>query len=123
MQSRPTIEIDRSVASVTIVTLRGEHDLSSAPELRYVLEKAAADGDHVTLGLSVVSFIDSTILAVIIGGLRRARELNLGFTLFVAHEDNLTRILEITGLLAVFPAYRTQEEAVDASLAGRNRPD
>jgi anti-sigma B factor antagonist len=118
------IELDSSIDGLAIVTLRGQHDLHTAPDLREILLLAAAEQRAVVLELSVASFIDSTILGVIIGGLRRARESRCGFTLVVSpvSAGAVTRVLELTGLLTIFPNYETRAEAVAAAQAGVSEP-
>jgi anti-sigma B factor antagonist len=117
------LEVTRSQEGVSVVALRGEHDLASAPRVREALAEAAALDGNVVVELTLASFIDSSILGAVIGGLRRAREAGCGFAIVVAPENRgVSDTLFHSGLLAVFPAYPTLDEAVAAAAAGRSLP-
>lgn len=60
------IETVRSPSDTVVVRLVGDHDLSTAPELRTVLRKAVADGPEVVVDLSETTFLDSSILHALI---------------------------------------------------------
>lgn len=57
-----------------MLVLHGEHDLSTQPRLRATIDKALAAGMSVVIDLSEVEFIDSTVLAEILHGHRRATD-------------------------------------------------
>jgi len=98
---------------VAIVALEGEHDLSTAPELRSQLHGALAEGPLV-VDLSACTFLDSSILGVLLGGLRRAREEDRGFALVLGTgEPAVRRIFEVTGLTSVFPICDARGAAVE----------
>jgi anti-anti-sigma factor len=61
-----------------VLVLRGEHDLSTQPRLRAAIDEALAAGRSVVIDLSEVEFIDSTVLAAILYGQRRATAGNGG---------------------------------------------
>ena len=65
------------------------------------------------------TFIDSTTLGVLVGGVKRLRT-NDGQLTLVCSDRNITKIFEITGLDRVFSIYPTREEAVAA--AGEELP-
>ena len=88
-----------------VVTVRGEIDLYTAPQLEDVLRGAssASDAPLVIVDLSGVRFMDSTGL----GALVRARQriLDLGGRLTVASPSpQVRRLLDITGLAEVLSA-------------------
>jgi anti-anti-sigma factor len=109
---------------VSVIELRGEHDLATATEVRDVLERAVAEGRPSVVELTLTDFIDSSILGVLLAGLRHARDANLGFV-FVVQADN-TRAVQKTlagsGLLAFFPVRGSLEDATEAARAGVNQP-
>jgi anti-sigma B factor antagonist len=109
---------------VSIVELQGEHDLASASEVRDALELAVSDGRPVVVELTLTDFIDSSILGVLLGGLRRAREVDLGFVFVVQSDDDgaVSRTLAGSGLLAFFPVRGSLEEATAAARGGTNQP-
>jgi anti-sigma B factor antagonist len=83
------------------VSVRGEVDVYTAPQLRDRLYAVVADGvTHVVLDLAAMTFIDSTGLGVIVGTLKRLRE--AGGDLVLRSPSRSTRkVLEITGLTRI----------------------
>ncbi|HEX8550721.1 MAG TPA: STAS domain-containing protein [Abditibacteriaceae bacterium] len=99
----------------TVVEVDGEVELHSAPQLREELHRVCADngetGRCIIVDLSRVSFIDSTGLGVLIGGLKRARE--NGSLSLVCPNVRVRRVFEITGLTSVFPMFDSVGDATD----------
>lgn len=106
------------------VSVAGEIDLISAPELKAQLAAIAAEGrSQLILELSGVEHMDSTGLGVLIGINRR---LPAGGRLVVAAAPTGVRsLLSLTGLQDAFPAFATVDEAVGHLRGGparRNPP-
>src|SRR5688500_17726303 len=95
----------------TVLEVGGEVDLDTAPQLRVRLLELGAR--HVIVDLSRVEFLDSTGLGVLIGALKRLRQVDGTFRLVCAHE-RLLKIFRITALDRVFALYDTVEEATAA---------
>ena len=92
----------RRSGDTAIVTVRGEIDVASAPELRTHLHELSSDGTpSVVVDLREVTFLDSSALGVLVGALRRCRENESDFKL-VIDSPRLLKIFEITGLTSVF---------------------
>src|SRR5262249_12252121 len=68
---------------------------------------------HVIVDFSNTTFIDSTTLGVLVGGVKRLRSAD-GQLSLVCSDRNITKIFEITGLDRVFTIYESREEAVAA---------
>ena len=100
-----------------VLTVRGEHDLYTAPPLREGITALLDEGVPVIVDLTPATFIDSSILGVLLGGLRRARESGGFFSLVLgdAAEPTVRRIFEVTGLLSVFPIDASSAEALARS--------
>ncbi len=96
-----------------VIVLSGEHDLSTAPELRARLHEVAG-ADAVIVDLDQTTFVDSSILGVLVGGLRRARESDVPFGLVLGDDAHpaIRRIFELTGLHDVFPIYASRADAL-----------
>ena len=95
-----------------VIALSGEVDLYTAPEFKQELLDAIANGaKEVVVDFSQTTFIDSTTLGVLVGGVKRLRT-NDGQLSLVCSDRNITKIFEITGLDRVFTIYPTREEAV-----------
>ena len=121
MHAAPEIA-SREEGDVHVVEIRGEHDIASAPDLRVALEGAlTAARTGVVADLNAASFIDSTVLGVLLGGREQARELGRGFAVLLGADGQLAvrRIIEVTGLGPILPVHETHEAAVAfASLPG-----
>jgi anti-anti-sigma factor len=63
---------------VDVLVLHGEHDLSTQSRLEARIDAALDAGKSVVVDLSEVDFIDSTVLAAILHGQRRASPENGG---------------------------------------------
>ena len=110
------LRVDRE-GGVTILSISGEADLHSAPELRDTLAATIEDdGDELVLDLSTTTFVDSMTLGILLGALKRVRGRGGHLRLAVPGAD-VRRIFEITLLDRVFPMHATREEAVDAARA------
>jgi anti-sigma B factor antagonist len=102
-----------------VLSIKGEHDLSTAPELRRHLSQAIANGDAVVVDLSPATFVDSSILGAILDARRSADEAGLGFAVTHAGgDDSVSRVLEITGLRAELPVHSERDEAMTAASNG-----
>ncbi len=95
-----------------VISLAGEVDLYTAPEFKQqLLEVIGQGGKQVIVDFSDTTFIDSTTLGVLVGGVKRLRT-NEGQLALVCSDRNITKIFEITGLDRVFNIYPTRVEAV-----------
>ena len=95
-----------------VISLAGEVDLYTAPEFKQqLLEVIGQGGKEVIVDFTNTTFIDSTTLGVLVGGVKRLRS-NEGQLSLVCSDRNITKIFEITGLDRVFTIYSTRDEAV-----------
>lgn len=107
---------------VAVVRVQGEHDVFTAPALREQVHAAIEQSAPIVIDLSGATFIDSSVLAVLLGGLRRAREAEIGYALTLPGDEGapVRRIFEVTGLVPVFAIYPSESDAVAAAAAGVN---
>jgi anti-sigma B factor antagonist len=104
-----------------VISLTGEVDLYTAPEFKQQLLDVIAQGARqVVVDLTDTTFIDSTTLGVLVGGVKRLRTHD-GQLSLVCSDRNITKIFEITGLDRVFAIHTTRDEAV-AALGGVAEP-
>ena len=95
-----------------VISLAGEVDLYTAPEFKQQLLDVIGKGaKEVVVDFSDTTFIDSTTLGVLVGGVKRLRT-NDGQLSLVCSDRNITKIFEITGLDRVFSIYPSREEAL-----------
>jgi len=92
------IEAGEPEAGERRIRVRGELDMSTAPELSARLVEAGNDGaSDVTLDLSAVSFLDSSAIGALIAAGQELRA--QGRTLRIGPRSAIvSRVLEITGL-------------------------
>jgi anti-sigma B factor antagonist len=100
-----------------VVTMTGEADLHTAPELDRALEGVIAlGGTAVAIDLGEVSFIDSTALAILIRYQPRFKSRG-GDLVLVTQDRRVLRTFEITGLDRIFSIERRLADGVAAILA------
>ena len=108
---------DRTEAGLAVLAIKGEHDLSTAPALGQRLDGLIAEGGPIVVDLSQATFVDSSILGVILGARKRAEANGLGFA--VSHAkgpDPVGRVLDITGLRSELPVHEGREQAAAAAV-------
>ena len=97
-----------------IIELEGEVDVYTAPQLKQqvigVLESGAKE---LVVDLTKVDYLDSTALGVLIGGLKRMREVD-GNMVLVCPSPRIRRVFEITGLDKIFDIFNSQEDAQES---------
>jgi anti-sigma B factor antagonist len=107
-------EID---AETQVIELGGEIDLYTAPEFKERMVELIEDGKkRIVVDLSTATFIDSTTLGVLVGGVKRLRPAG-GSLALVCTDQNITKIFEITGLDRVFPIHASRDDALAAVAA------
>jgi anti-sigma B factor antagonist len=102
---------ERTGGNVPVIAVGGEIDVATAPQLRESLHRIIAQGEAtVVVDLLDVTFLDSTALGVLVGALKRCRELG-GDLHVVVTDPRIVKIFEITGLTKVFPIADSLAEA------------
>lgn len=115
---REETEIDltmqlRRVGEWTVVSIEGELDLYSAPQLREAVTAAVEDGaDHIVLDLTGVPFMDSSGLGVVVACLKRLRESGGELSVVTPPSSPPTKLLSLTGLDRAIPTHATVDEAI-----------
>lgn len=95
----------------SVVAVRGEVDVASAPGLREAVIRLVSEGhSHLVIDLEAVDFIDSTGLGVLVGALKRVR-VKGGELRLVCTNSRVLKVFDITGLDAVFPRFDSVEAA------------
>ncbi len=101
-------DLDRATS---VISVEGDLDLASAPQLKWMLVDALEQGhDQLVLDLSLATFMDSTALGVLVGVNRSLRD---GGTLqLVCAHANLLKIFELSGMDGAFAISPTLEHAL-----------
>jgi anti-sigma B factor antagonist len=106
------IALERTDAGLTVLAITGEHDLSTAPVLSQRLDGLIAEGAPIVVDLSAATFVDSSILGVLLEAKLRAEQGRVGFAVSQSNgSDPVGRVLEITGLRNELPVHDGREEA------------
>lgn len=112
----------RSVDDHTVVSVAGEIDVYTAPQLRVKLVDLVDAGDrHLVVDMRNVDFLDSTGLGVLVGTLKRVKAAN-GSLALVCTQERIVKIFRITGLERVFTIASSVEDAIDVALGDAGRP-
>jgi anti-sigma B factor antagonist len=104
------ITVERHNAT-TLVVLRGDLDLATAPDLRECLVEVIDEGARIVIDLEAVDFLDSAGLGILVGGLKRARTAG-GELELVCSSREVLRPLEITGLDRLFTIHSGRDVAL-----------
>lgn len=121
MSPEPFETTSSEVDGIRVITVRGELDLSTAPELENPLQAALQGGETpVLIDLSECEFIDSTGIALIV---RAWQELdgddqNPGQLVIANRNDQVQRVLEISGLNLSIPVHPSREAGLAALRSG-----
>lgn len=107
---------------ISAITVQGELDMSTAPQLEQQLEEALADSEAlIMLDLSQCEFIDSTGIALIVRSWQRLdREAGgegKGRLVLCSHNHQVRRLLKITGVESSISMHDRRDEAL-AELRG-----
>jgi anti-anti-sigma factor len=106
------IALERTDSGLAVLSITGEHDLSTAPVLRQRLDGLIVDGASIVVDLSPATCVDSSILGVILDARRRAEAGGLGFAVSHANgADSVGRILDVTGLRSELPVHSDRDAA------------
>jgi anti-sigma B factor antagonist len=95
----------------SIVALEGELDLGRAPSLKWALVDAVDAGyKQLVVDLSRVTFMDSTVLGVLVG-VNKSLDVGARLAIVCVHA-NVLKIFELSGMDGSFAIYPTLEEAL-----------
>jgi anti-sigma B factor antagonist len=114
--------VHHEAPGLAVVTLRGEHDLSTEGALTQALEEAAAHS-NVLVDLSDCDFVDSTVIAALLRVARMVTERGERLALCIPDaQRQITRIAEMTQLGELLPIHTSRAAAL-ASLQGGATPE
>jgi anti-sigma B factor antagonist len=116
------VSIERREPPVAIVSLIGESDAYSAVRAESELELLLDSGLRIVIDLSETTFADSHTLGVLLSARHRAEQAGIGFVLALPTDSytQVDRLLDLTGLRAVFAIFPNLDDALAASRAGEN---
>jgi anti-sigma B factor antagonist len=110
--AEPSLDVEHPTADLTIVNVRGEHDLGNRQALA---ETLAAIGDRcdVLVDLSECTFIDSTVLGVLLAAAQEREAAGARLGLVIPPGTHIVfRITEVAGVASFLPIYASRDQAV-----------
>ncbi len=100
------------IRAALIVTVTGELDLATAPRLAGALREATSPIDHVVIDLSQATFLDSPSLSALITARRELAARAIRMHVVSPPEHLITRVFEITRLIAELRVVGSVDEAL-----------
>jgi len=110
----PVASLTRELA---VVSVSGELNLDTAKRVQTGIDEAGTVGaDKVIVDLSETSFIDSSILGVLVAGYRSVTTAagGRGFAVVAVPGSSVTRLFDLVSVSDVIPIHPTMADAVSA---------
>ncbi len=106
----------RREGSVVIAAIRGEIDLHNSPELRTEILDLLHRNEpkRLVLNLTLVPYMDSSAVAVLVEALQKLRKVGGGVFL-TGLQPRVKGLLEIAHLTSIFTVVDDEAAAIDAS--------
>ena len=104
-----------------VITIRGDLDIVTSPQLDTCLSDAEGTHDRIILDLSGVDFLDTSALAVIVGHWKSV-EAGGGMLALAGARYRYTKTLWITGLADKLTLYDTVEQGLQEQARSGRRP-
>jgi anti-anti-sigma factor len=121
-----TIEVEDHSATASIVTLRGEHDLNSAPKIATALKEASIRR-NVLVDLSQCDFMDSSVISALFRASNSLHERGGQLSLVIPGDRHgaVRSLFEIMSLARLIPTHETRAAAIsylDTAQPATNAP-
>ena len=109
-----SVVLDTSEPGVAIVGLQGEHELYSATKLQRRLRELIGKDVGIVVDLSRATFLDSSIVSVLIQTRDEARAAGTPFSIVIDNStgESVRRMFEVTGLSSILPIVGSREAAL-----------
>ena len=109
---------EESMADFRVLSLSGTMDFYGMQEFKEGLSKAEKEPiNQIILDLSLVPFIDSTFLGVLVTTQKRLAQFNRGICLIVDPESMVGQTLNLPGIQKLMPTFHSKKEALSSFLA------
>ena len=107
------VSIDEHAEDYSVVSVRGEVDLHTAPKVQYAIERAANENGAtaVVVDMSGIAFIDSTGLSTFMRSKDSLQEEGISLRI-TAPSHAVERIFDVTGFGDYFEVYPSKEAAI-----------
>ena len=105
------VSIDEHAEAYSVISVRGEVDLHTAPKVQYAIERAASTDGAVVLDMAGVAFMDSTALSALVRAKDGLQEHGISLRL-AAPSNPVERIFSVTGFRDYFEIFPSREAAI-----------
>jgi anti-sigma B factor antagonist len=105
------VSIDEHAEAYSVVAVRGEVDLHTAPKFESAIERAARTYGTVVVDMSGVAFMDSTALSALVRSKDTLQEQGTSLRL-AAPSKAVERIFSVTGFEDYFNIFPSREAAL-----------
>src|SRR5215210_4239151 len=105
------VSIAEHAEGYSVVSVRGEMDLHTAPRFQYAIERAAEGVGTVVVDLGDVAFMDSTALSALIRSKDTLGQQEISLRL-AAPSKAVERIFSVTGFQDYFDIFPSREAAI-----------
>ncbi len=109
---RPTVEVESVASDIGIATLRGEYDLAARAALSDALARAS-EHSCLLVDLGACTFLDSTVIGLIVATCQRMWERDRRLELVIPSEaEPIHRVMKVSGLTTFVTIHATRSEAL-----------
>jgi anti-anti-sigma factor len=109
------VHVEHPTASAAIVRFTGEHDLVTRDEVAALLESLIEQNDFVVADFSEATFVDSTILHVLVNADAQAHTRGRTFRLQIGSAAIVHRAFDLSGLTKRLDCCQSREEALEGA--------
>jgi anti-sigma B factor antagonist len=113
------VRIERVGGQASVVSLAGELDLSTIPQVEKELFEQLRSKDGVVVDLTDVSFIDSSGIALLIQAFRAGDDVGPMNTV-ITEGSQVERVFRIAGIDRALPLFTGRARALEALNGGGN---
>lgn len=107
-----TVEVERSGARTSVVSLAGELDLSTIPAVERRLFREIRSGRGVVIDLTRITFIDSSGIGMLIQAFRES-EGSGWLHIVIAPSSQVERVFTIAGVDRALPLFMDRAQAIE----------
>lgn len=115
--TEPDEVVVSEVEHAVVICLMGEHDLSTAPRLEEAYGDAIERGDGIVFDLSGATFIDSSVVGILLRAAREASPERPRVAIVAPEGGAPAHVIGVLGLDGLLPTFGTREDAVRATSA------
>ena len=105
------VSIDEHAETYSVIAVRGEVDLHTAPKVQSAIERAAGANGAVVLDMGGVAFMDSTALSALVRANDTLQERGISLRL-ASPSKAVERIFSVTGFGDYFDIFPSREAAI-----------